>query len=76
MKAINVLMVGTGEYTTGYVNGRASDSDKSAGVLYITNRSLVYVINILTVSRFVEYYVTIYYRSLDLQCLISDAEKR
>ena len=28
---INVLMVGTGEYTTGYVHDRASQSDKSAG---------------------------------------------
>lgn len=25
---INVLMVGTGEYTTGYVNGASSTSDK------------------------------------------------
>ena len=35
---VNVLMVGTGEYTTGYVNGAPSDSDKSAGrdVLSIT----------------------------------------
>ena len=25
---ISVLMIGTGEYTTGYVHGQASDSDK------------------------------------------------
>ena len=35
-KPANVLMVGTGEYTTGYVNGQASDSDKSAGVVGLT----------------------------------------
>ena len=27
------LMIGTGEYTTGYVGGCASDSDKGAGVV-------------------------------------------
>lgn len=32
---VNVLMVGTGEYTTGYV-GKVSDSDKSAGVVALT----------------------------------------
>jgi len=30
---VNVLMVGTGEYTTGYVGGQAADSDKGAGVV-------------------------------------------
>ena len=29
-------MIGTGEYTTGYVNGQASDSDKGAGVVALT----------------------------------------
>ena len=29
-------MVGTGEYTTGYVGGTASDSDKGAGVVALT----------------------------------------
>ena len=29
-------MVGTGEYTTGYVGGKASDSDKGAGVVALT----------------------------------------
>lgn len=43
---VNVLMIGTGEYTTGYVNGSASESDKSAGVVALTmfdlkNRSKV-----------------------------------
>jgi D-galacturonate reductase len=33
---VNVLMVGTGEYTTGYVGGTASDSDKGAGVVALT----------------------------------------
>jgi len=33
---INVLMVGTGEYTTGYVGGTAADSDKGAGVVALT----------------------------------------
>jgi D-galacturonate reductase len=33
---MNVLMVGTGEYTTGYVGGTASDSDKGAGVVALT----------------------------------------
>jgi D-galacturonate reductase len=34
--APNVLMVGTGEYTTGYVHDQASQSDKSAGVVALT----------------------------------------
>ena len=33
---VDVLMIGTGEYTTGYVNGKAADSDKGAGVVGIT----------------------------------------
>lgn len=33
---LDVLMVGTGEYTTGYVGGKAADSDKSAGVVALT----------------------------------------
>ncbi len=36
MSPINVLMIGTGEYTTGYVHGIASESDKSAGVVGLT----------------------------------------
>lgn len=32
----NVLMFGTGEYTTGYVHGERSDSDKGAGVVALT----------------------------------------
>lgn len=32
----NVLMIGTGEYTTGFVHGAASNSDKSAGVVALT----------------------------------------
>jgi hypothetical protein len=35
-RPINVVMIGTGEYTTGYVHGQASDSDKSAGVVALT----------------------------------------
>lgn len=30
-KPLNLCMIGTGEYTTGYVHGGASDSDKGAG---------------------------------------------
>lgn len=30
-RVVSVCMIGTGEYTTGYVHGQASDSDKSAG---------------------------------------------
>ncbi|MGC6424157.1 MAG: Gfo/Idh/MocA family protein [Lentimonas sp.] len=30
---MNALIVGTGEYSTGYVGGQASDSDKGAGVI-------------------------------------------
>lgn len=30
---MNSLIVGTGEYTTGYVHGQASQSDKSAGIV-------------------------------------------
>jgi len=33
---MNVLMIGTGEYTTGYVGGGAADSDKGAGVVALT----------------------------------------
>lgn len=33
---VDVLMVGTGEYTTGYVGGTAADSDKGAGVVALT----------------------------------------
>lgn len=33
---INILMIGTGEYTTGYVGGTAADSDKGAGVVALT----------------------------------------
>ena len=32
----NILMIGTGEYTTGYVGGTAADSDKGAGVVALT----------------------------------------
>lgn len=32
----NVLMIGTGEYTTGYVGGQAANSDKGAGVVALT----------------------------------------
>ena len=35
-KKVNVLMVGTGEYTTGYVGQGAADSDKGAGVVALT----------------------------------------
>jgi D-galacturonate reductase len=33
---VDVLMVGTGEYTTGYVGGTAAISDKGAGVVALT----------------------------------------
>ena len=36
MTPVNVLMVGTGEYTTGYVHGSAAASDKGAGVVGLT----------------------------------------
>ena len=36
MTTVNVLMVGTGEYTTGYVHGSAAKSDKGAGVVGLT----------------------------------------
>lgn len=35
-KPVNVLMIGTGEYTTGFVHGKESDSDKSKGVVALT----------------------------------------
>eukprot|EP00566_Odontella_aurita_P010413 CAMPEP_0113581564 /NCGR_PEP_ID=MMETSP0015_2-20120614/31378_1 /TAXON_ID=2838 /ORGANISM="Odontella" /LENGTH=424 /DNA_ID=CAMNT_0000486037 /DNA_START=231 /DNA_END=1505 /DNA_ORIENTATION=- /assembly_acc=CAM_ASM_000160 len=35
-KKVDVLMVGTGEYTTGYVGGKGADSDKGAGVVALT----------------------------------------
>jgi len=34
--SVDVLMVGTGEYTTGFVGGTAADSDKGAGVVALT----------------------------------------
>ncbi len=36
MSKINALMIGTGEYTTGYVHGAAAESDKAAGVVALT----------------------------------------
>ncbi|CAF4340190.1 unnamed protein product, partial [Adineta steineri] len=33
---VDVLMIGSGEYTTGYVHGTASKSDKSKGVVALT----------------------------------------
>jgi len=33
---MNTLIVGTGEYTTGYVHGQASQSDKGAGVIALS----------------------------------------
>lgn len=33
---VNVLMVGTGEYTTGFVHGSAATSDKGAGVIALS----------------------------------------
>ena len=35
-KRVNVLMIGTGEYTTGFVGGAAAQSDKGAGVVALT----------------------------------------
>jgi D-galacturonate reductase len=36
LKPLDVLMVGTGEYTTGFVGGGASGSDKKVGVVGLT----------------------------------------
>ena len=36
MSRLNVLMVGTGEYTTGFVHGSAAKSDKGAGVVALS----------------------------------------
>ncbi|MBM3210935.1 gfo/Idh/MocA family oxidoreductase, partial [Candidatus Poribacteria bacterium] len=36
MSPVDALMIGTGEYTTGYVHEKASSSDKSAGVVALT----------------------------------------
>lgn len=36
MSKVNALMVGTGEYTTGYVHGAAAKSDKRVGVVALT----------------------------------------
>lgn len=36
MAALNVCMVGTGEYTTGFVGGGMSGSDKKVGVVGLT----------------------------------------
>ena len=34
--SVDCLMIGTGEYTTGYVHGAAAGSDKGAGVVGLT----------------------------------------
>ncbi len=36
MNRLKTLMIGTGEYTTGYVHGAAAESDKRAGVVALT----------------------------------------
>jgi D-galacturonate reductase len=36
MPKLNAIMVGTGEYTTGYVHGAASSSDKGSGVIALS----------------------------------------
>ncbi|MFP6666353.1 MAG: Gfo/Idh/MocA family oxidoreductase [Pirellulales bacterium] len=36
MSQVSALMIGTGEYTTGYVHGAAAQSDKGAGVVALT----------------------------------------
>ena len=36
LSPVNVLMVGTGEYTTGYIGGLTNQSDKSSGVVALT----------------------------------------
>ena len=36
MPKLNALIIGTGEYSTGYVHGAASSSDKSAGVIALS----------------------------------------
>ncbi len=36
MTHVKALMIGTGEYTTGYVHGAAAESDKGAGVVALT----------------------------------------
>jgi len=36
MKTLNALIIGTGEYSTGYVHGSASASDKGAGVIALS----------------------------------------
>jgi D-galacturonate reductase len=35
-ETVNVLMIGTGEYTTGFVHGSAAHSDKSCGVVALS----------------------------------------
>ena len=35
-KGVNVLMIGTGEYTTGYIDNLNSETDKGAGVVALT----------------------------------------
>ncbi len=64
---VNVLMVGTGEYTTGYVGGTAADSDKGAGVVALTmfdlrrrskvDRVAMCGVNVSSRSKDVHYYV-------------------
>ncbi len=66
-KKIDVLMVGTGEYTTGYVGGTAADSDKGAGVVALTmfdmrrrgkvDRVAMCGVNVSFMKRIIEYII-------------------
>lgn len=50
-KAVNVCMIGTGEYTTGYVHGGASDSDKGAGgEVFLMDQGVVLVSSVRCVE--------------------------
>jgi hypothetical protein len=69
----NVLMVGTGEYTTGYVGGQAADSDKGAGVVALTMFDLR---RRGKVSRVGMCGVNVSYRLSELQLLMLMAEQR
>ena len=46
---VDVLMVGTGEYTTGYVGGTAADSDKGNQQLLKLSNFLCFVSLVLMV---------------------------
>lgn len=52
---ISVLMIGTGEYTTGYVHGQASDSDKVLHLIILYFDDVVALL-VIIIYIYIHYY--------------------